>query len=196
MITPDGQTCFECRHQNSIDGVLVASYYRKNRQKTFLAELIHYYKYNFLIDLREPLGEILTKAFLSSKLNIPDIIVPVPLHPRRLRWRGFNQSLLLSKFVAKNLTPGMSITIASDLLLRKKYTQPQMSLRNRTQRIDNLKNVFELNKNSPHFKQLSGKNILLIDDVITTGSTLFECAKTFKKTAKPKSVYGLVLARQ
>ncbi len=195
-ITPDGSICFECRQKNSIDGVLVASFYRRNGEKTLLAKTIHNYKYGFIIELYQPLAQILIRAFLSSNLSLPDFIIPIPLHPRRLRWRGFNQSAKLSEFLSENLSPGFKIETTSDLLLRKKYTQPQMSLKNRQQRIANMRNVFGINKQSIYFKEVRGKNILLVDDVITTGSTIFECAKILKQKTDAKKVFGLVLARQ
>ena len=195
-ITPNGSICFECRQKNFIDGVLVSSFYRQNGEKTFLAKTIHNYKYDFIAELHQPLAQILIRAFLSSNLSLPDFIIPVPLHPRRLRWRGFNQSAKMSEFLSENLSPGFKIETANDLLLRKKYTQPQMSLKNRQQRVANMRNVFEINKHSIHFKKIYGKNILLVDDVITTGSTIFECAKILKQKTNAKKVFGLVLARQ
>ncbi len=192
--TPAGKTCFSCQQNPLIDGVLISSFYKKNNQKTLLANLIHYYKYRFLIELKNPLGEVMRKAFLKSDLELPDFVIPVPLHPRRLRWRNFNQSELLAEYLSKNLTPGFHLKILTNVLIRKKYTLPQAKTKNRRQRIENLKKVFAINKN---FKTslIQNKNILLVDDVITTGTTLFECAKILKKN-KVKKVYALVLARQ
>jgi len=194
--TPNGKTCFDCQEKYALDGLLVASFYRKHRHKTVLLKLIHYYKYRFISNLQKPLGKILLKAILNSSLHLPDFIVPIPLHPRRLRWRGFNQAELLANYLSKNLTPSFEITLGKNIILRNKYTQPQMKIHHRKYRLSNLKGAFELNKKSNYFKAIKNKNILLVDDIATTGSTLFECAKILKQQGKVRKVYGVVLARQ
>jgi len=114
----------------------------------------------------------------------PDWIVPVPLHPSRLRERGFNQSLLLARaFFPKDQR------IAPTLLVRLRPTEPQANF-NGAARRTNLKNAFGVVK--PH--RLTGKKILLIDDVFTTGTTVNECAKVLKK-AGAAEVIVLTLAR-
>ncbi|HFC77051.1 MAG TPA: ComF family protein [Candidatus Moranbacteria bacterium] len=193
--TPNGNTCFDCREKFSLDGLLVASFYRRNKHKTILAQLIHFYKYRFVSELNNPLGEILKKAFLNSNLILPDFIIPIPLHHRRLRWRNFNQSKLLANYLSVNLTPGFKIDLLENVIIRKKYTQPQAKIKNRQQRIKNLQGIFAINKNSTDFKLIKNKTILLVDDVATTGSTLFECAKALKQN-HVKKVYAIVLARQ
>ena len=192
-VTPDGKTCFDCKKKYSIDGILIASSYRLDKKKTFVAKLVHYYKYRFISDLSIPLGKILKKALLRSDLSLPDIIIPVPLHPRRMRWRGFNQAELISDFLGENLTLGLNIDVMKDALLRKKYTIPQMEIKNYHQRKHNIKGSFSLNKE--YSEKIKDKNILLVDDIATTGSTLFECAKVLKQKNANK-VYGIVLARQ
>jgi ComF family protein len=192
-ITPDGKTCFDCKRKYSIDGILVASSYRLDKKKTFVAKLVHYYKYRFISDLSIPLGKILKKALLQSELPLPDIIIPVPLHSRRLRWRGFNQAELLSDYLSDHISPGFKIPVLEDALLRNKYTIPQMNIKNYRQRKNNIKGSFSLNKK--YLKNIKGENILLVDDIATTGSTLFECAKVLKQK-NAKKVYGIVLARQ
>jgi len=191
-ITPDGKTCFDCKRKYSIDGVLVSSSYKLNKKKTFIAKLVHYYKYRFISKLSVPLGKILKKTLLQSDLPLPDIIIPVPLHPRRMRWRGFNQAELLSDYLGKYTTVGLEIIVLKDVLLRNKYTIPQMEIKNYCQRRNNIKGSFSLNKK--YSKKIKGKNILLVDDIATTGSTLFECAKVLKQK-NAKKVYGIVLAR-
>jgi len=193
--TANGETCFSCRYESDIDGVLVASFYRKDKAKTILAKLIHYYKYRFISDINLPLGKILEKSILLSSLKLPDIIVPVPLHHRRLRWRGFNQSQLLAHYLGINLTPGLEIPVFKNIILRNRYTLPQMQVKNRLDRKNNVKGAFIFNKKEFHSKQIKDKNILLVDDIITTGSTLFECAKVLKKNGAKKA-YAIVLARQ
>lgn len=190
---PNGEVCFNCKYKNDIDGVLVASFYRKNKKKTILAQLIHYYKYRFASEISTALGQILEKSILNSTLPLPEALIPVPLHPRRLRWRGFNQSELLAVYLGENLTPGLPLPVYSNAILRTRYTKPQMEIKNRDQRKINTQDAFNLN--SSLAPEIKGKIIFLIDDIATTGSTLFECAKVLKK-AGVKKVYGIVLTRQ
>lgn len=229
-ITPDGRVCFSCRKKSAFNGLLVATSY----QNKTVAEAVHYYKYRFVEDIHVPLGEILIRAYLDSRLPIPDLIIPVPLHKRRLRWRGFNQSKKLADHIGNNLTPGFPIPVANDLLVRKKYTRPQMEIKNYQRRKENLRNAFEITRPSNNSGRasytgnangannagvgiknmsvdpscdrnwgqlkgnnnpLSGRTVLLIDDIATTGTTLFECAKVLKQNGT-KEVFGVVVARQ
>ncbi|XCN74089.1 MAG: ComF family protein [Candidatus Electrothrix aestuarii] len=107
-----------------------------------------------------------TPAF--QNLNKPDLILPVPLHIQRLRERGFNQSLLLTRACFPEWKP----LIRFDILKRQRSTIPQTRLSGKARR-NNLHKAFAVA--SPHLVQ--GKQILLVDDVLTTGSTLKECAK-------------------
>lgn len=193
IIIPSGKVCFDCKGENSIDGILVASFYKKNKEKTILAKLIHYHKYRFALGLGAVLGKILEKSILNSALPLPEIIIPVPLHPRRLRWRGFNQAQLLAQYLGENLTPGFPLPVYPNAILRNRYTKPQMEIKDKRQREINTQDAFTLNSQTA--PEINGKIIFLIDDLATTGSTLFECSKVLKK-AGAKKVYGVVLARQ
>ena len=194
-ITPGGRVCFHCRKKSFLDGLLVAASYKEN----LISSAVHYLKYRFAKDLYIPLGKILTKALNNSGLPLPEIIVPVPLHKRRLRWRGFNQSELLAEYLGENLTPGFSIPIFNNLLIRKKYTQPQMKIKNYFRRQKNIRDAFAIktteNCDRNNNKFLENKKILLVDDIATTGSTLFECAKVLK-SAGAAEVFASVIARQ
>lgn len=200
IITENGKVCADCQKRSApehitLDSLVAATKYKESN----ISKLVHLYKYNFVEDLHSSLGRLLTKSLLQTQLPIPDIILPVPLHPRRLRWRGFNQSLLLANHIADNLTPGFSIPTSSDLLIRKKYTSPQMKVKNYTERKENMQNAFAINLccSDPitSEKFLKGKTVLLVDDIATTGATLFECARVLKK-ADAKKVFGVVIARQ
>lgn len=201
FIIDSGRLCQSCKRTTLknkdffLDALVVAAKYKENG----LSRIIHFYKYNLIRDLHIPLGRIMVKAFLDNNLPLPDLIIPVPLHQRRLHWRGFNQSELLAKYISQNLAPGMEIPVLDDLLIRKKNTLPQMKVKKYSDRKKNIQNAFEINKKC-HPELDSGSNIidkkvLLIDDVATTGATLNECAKVLKSTGA-KKVFGLVLARQ
>ena len=200
FIIESGKLCQACKRTTlknkdfSLNALVVAAKYKENN----LSKIVHFYKYNLIRDLYDPLGRILTKAFLDSDLPLPDLIVPVPLHPRRLRWRGFNQSELLADYVSENLTPGMEIPVLKDLLVRKKHTTPQMKVRKYSERRENIKNAFEFNNDANCLEQLqhlNNYNILLVDDIATTGATLNECARILKQSGA-KKVFSVVLARQ
>ncbi|MFC1495872.1 ComF family protein [Candidatus Margulisiibacteriota bacterium] len=114
-----------------------------------------------------------------------DLLIPVPLHEKRLQERGFNQSELL----CLNITKTLNLPTVAGVLFRKKNTHPQFDLKKR-ERYHNIKGAFEI-KGSPLIKE---KNILLIDDILTTGSTVRECTSELK-SAGAKSVQILALSR-
>ena len=116
--------------------------------------------------------------------NFFDCIVPVPLHKRRGAERGFNQSELLAVPISRKI--GCPVNIFS--LKRKKYTVPQVSLSGEVRR-KSLFGVFFCVKK----EEIIGKNIILIDDIYTTGSTMEECSKVLKEAGAQK-VWGLVVA--
>lgn len=151
-----------------------------------LAEVIMRFKYGGAIYLANPLGRLL------ANLNDPDIsfseidlVMPVPLHPRRLRERGFNQSLLLARVVSRVHKLPLDFAI----LERTRYTQPQTQLSG-AERRKNIRGAFRVRNK----KALAEKNILLIDDVFTSGATVAECARILKE-AGARQVNVLTLAR-
>jgi competence protein ComFC len=188
-ITPDGRTCFDCRKKYGLDGLLVASTY----QNKIVSHAIHLYKYRFVEDFFCSLGNIMLKVIKNSELPLPDLIIPIPLHPRRLRWRGFNQSEMLAEHLSQKIAPGFPIALKNDIIERARYTQPQMKIRNQSQRKKNIENAFRVARNK--MKSLKNKRILLVDDITTTGATLFECARTLKKSGA-REVFAVVIARQ
>ncbi|MGB9698174.1 MAG: double zinc ribbon domain-containing protein [Thermodesulfobacteriota bacterium] len=151
-----------------------------------MAELITRFKYQGATYLAHPLGMLLAdyKDADFSFGNI-DLLVPVPLHPRRLRERGFNQSLLLARVVSRV----HKIPLQFNLLERIRYTQPQTQLSG-SEREKNMRGAFRVRKNN----LLSRNNILLIDDVFTSGATVGECARALKE-AGARQVQVLTLAR-
>jgi ComF family protein len=186
--TPRGEVCFSCFGKNSLDGLFAASSYRN----PLVAESIHTYKYRFIPALAAPFGLWLGNRIAEIDLPLPDLYIPVPLHPRRLRFRGFNQSALLADTLSDTLTPGSALPVLENCLLRTRSTKPQMKTRSREERRGNLKNAFALATGSG--ESIRGKTVWLIDDVATTGTTLEECARVLKE-AGAKSVFGIVLAR-
>lgn len=186
VMTPDGKTCFSCKDKFELDGLLTAASYKDET----IAKAVHYYKYKFVESLSAPLANIQLRSLSSSTFPIPDFIIPVPLHPRRLRWRGFNQSALLAHQVAQGMAPGIEIPVEETLLHRTKYTPPQMKIKKYSQRLENMREAFSISTG-----YIQGKTILLIDDIATTCSTLSECARILKK-AGAKKVYASVIARQ
>ncbi len=133
-----------------------------------LKKAINLLKYYGLKRLSKPLSELL----LQNGIPQADAVIPVPLHEKRLRHREFNQSALIAHTVAKE----SGIPLELDALVKTKDTEPQVGLSYKG-RIKNISRAFEV-KNK---KLIEGKNILLIDDVITTGATVRECSKTLKK---------------
>ena len=159
-----------------------------------LMKAIHGFKYRGKIQLAKPLGMLLFAALIRYwDIKKIDLIIPVPLHLRRLRTRGFNQAYLLVrkwKQLATKLSIDMSdIAIERDMLVRNRRTEPQTGM-GRKMRLKNIKNAFEVSDSSG----ISGKRILLVDDVFTTGATANECAKTLINNGA-KRVDVLTLAR-
>ena len=151
-----------------------------------LIECIHRFKYNMETHLISSLGHLLSSF---AKEWIPDqndfLIIPVPLHRRRLRERGFNQSLLLARILAEDF--GNQFDYIS--LIRNRYTQTQTGLK-KDERRKNVKGAFSVIQPNA----IKDKKILLVDDVFTTGYTLNECARTLKKSGAT-SVICLTMAR-
>lgn len=149
-------------------------------------KLIHAFKYSNKTHLRRPLAlltaEVLTE-FVASRS--PDLIVPVPLHVRRLRSRGFNQALLLGELLARM----WRLPMARRALKRVRWTEPQITL-SADERRDNVKGAFAV----PDRAAVAGKHVLLLDDVLTTGSTVQECARVLKQ-AGAAAVTVITIAR-
>jgi ComF family protein len=145
-----------------------------------LRELIHLFKYRGMTPLARPLGDLLARAMpLDERF---DLVVPAPLHWRR-RWRrGFNQSDLLARGIARRC--GASL---SRVLRRRRWTRPQAGLSNRARR-ENVAHAFAVRS------RLDGKTVLLVDDVMTTGSTAAACALALKR-AGARRVVLLAVAR-
>jgi len=180
--------CSECKKNTCLNAVWLAADYNNE----LLQNLIHNFKYNYLEELDKILADLIiryleeNKIFEKVNLRSEDLVlVPVPLHKKRFLQRGFNQSYLL----AKKVGDFYKIPVLN-LLVRNKNTISQVNLK-RQERLENLQDAFILNK----VDILANKKIILIDDVVTTGSTLKECARVLKANGFTE-IYGLVIAQR
>ncbi len=149
-----------------------------------LREAIHQFKYEEAFYLHRPLGRLLAEAVAKRLSPEPfDFIVPVPLHLNKLRERTFNQSLLLARTLAKTL----QLPIEAQGLERTRPTLSQQGLKSE-ERKRNLKGAFSLNT------EVKNRRILLVDDVLTTGTTARECSRILRKGGA-REVHVAVLAR-
>ena len=166
-------------------------YYPLEYKNPLIKNLIKRFKYEPLVkELAKDLASLIIAHFqlLDPPPNFGGgdyVLVPVPLEKRKLKWRGFNQSEEIGKEISKFL----NIPLINDILFKIKETLPQVELSEK-EREENIKGVFIIRNR----KKISGKKILLVDDVYTTGSTMKECAQLLKK-AGAKEVIGIVIAR-
>jgi len=149
-----------------------------------LRDLILHFKFHGGYGDSRLLSDLAREAAARHLTEPVDGVVPVPLHRRRLAWRGFNQSSELGRAVARTL----GVPLWNHALTRTRYTQPQTRLDHK-ERQANIKNAFAADRDT-----VRGKRVLLVDDVYTTGATLRECARTLKR-AGAAGVDVLVLAR-
>lgn len=178
----NGMTHAHCRSNTAVDGLVSVCEFSQ------VQHIIHSFKYGFVRDLSAALGACEANYLKDRKLDkyfLDFQLLPVPLHPSRLRFRGFNQSQLLAETLSKNL----GIPLADPLLARRMPTIPQTTL-DRAKRKENIRGTIAC-VNPVAVKQ---KKILLVDDIATTGATLNECAKVLKRNGAA-SVWAIVLAR-
>ncbi len=194
-----GARCFNCRAKTELDGVIAATaFWGKDRKESLAKEAIHVFKYRFVKDMAGSLAEIIIRQIKHRQIIKPEetyifgqdmnnkIIIPVPLHIKRFRWRGFNQAELLADSIAALF----KIPLDKMALVRQKNNIPQVEVRDRRQRIGNIKDAFVCVDSA----KVKDKRVILIDDVATTSATLGECAKALKN-AGAKEVWGVVVAR-
>lgn len=148
-----------------------------------LQHIIHALKYNRQFKLGFFLGEILGEGIKSKSWGI-DAIIPVPIHHLKKAERGYNQC----DYIAKGLSKSLNIPYSTKLVKRTRYTDSQTKL-NLTERSLNVAGAFKIR----NLNKLKGKNILIVDDVCTTGATLLECGIAIYK-AGAKSVYVCSIA--
>jgi len=175
-------SCANCEHRLLHFDAAVAAY----RSRGVVRKLVHDFKYGRQRHLRFPLAEWLAETLRDPRLlgRTFDAIVPVPLHPARERERGFNQAALLADLLASRVARPVR-----PVLERIRYTTTQTAY-DRAERMENLRDAFRLRKN----RDVRQLRVLLIDDVLTTGSTLSECARVLK-AAGAISVHAATAAR-
>ncbi|MBI2003623.1 MAG: ComF family protein [Parcubacteria group bacterium] len=194
--TAGGELCFSCRliisnTENKFElNRLLYPFSYKDRA---VQKIIKAFKYRFIKGLEEPLGRLMIRYLekLEDKVELnlnESVIIPVPLHKRKFNQRGYNQSVLIAEKIFKYLAPRQA-ELAADALVKIKMTKDQARLKE-GQRPGNLKGVFACSK--PWL--VSGKKILLFDDVYTTGATMAECARVLKE-AGAREIVGLAIAR-
>lgn len=213
-LKPGGQLCFTCRStllrinspfcficSRPFDGEIQSNFQCPNcddfpkafdcavtyyRAQGVLRDLIHRFKYGGEFNLRRLLAEFLLEALKDERLKKPpiDAFVPVPLHSIRFRERGFNQAEALAESLAKK----------SDLpllrALQRKLNTATQTRFDRKVRIQNLRNAFRLRDRI----SVEGQHVVLVDDVLTTGATLHECAQVLY-AGGASSVRALTVAR-
>lgn len=169
-------TCGECiKDQPAFKSVRTFGIYKGPLRKA-----INLLKYHNMKRLSKPLSGMI----LLMEIPRADTVIPVPLYKNRLRQREFNQSALLAKYTAKKTR--MSLLV--NCLVKVKDTIPQVGLSSRERR-RNIRNAFGIEKK----ELIKGKDILLVDDVITTGATVRECSRILKK-AGAGDIYVIALA--
>ena len=205
-----GVTHRECKKETLLNGLWVAAEYKT------VSDAVHKFKFNFIKDISFPLSGIMAKSVLevrelgdfhnlllsnfsqesgeeeiymekAKNKKTETVIVPVPLHKRRYNWRGFNQALLLSEYIASKF----DLLVDENLIIRGRNTKPQTKIKSMEERKKNIKGAFFCPRNN----SVKNKNAIIIDDVCTTLATLNECAIELKK-AGAKEVWGLVVARR
>lgn len=167
---------------NLISGLNASFVFEKERE---LQHILHALKYNGKFLLGKYLGEIVSNETINIlKSWNPNLILPIPLHPLKKAERGYNQS----DFICKGLSKALNIQYRTNIIKRSRFTHSQttMTLEERKQ---NVNEAFKQKKK----RAITGKRILLVDDVITTGATITECAKVLLENGADK-IYAFSIA--
>ncbi len=177
-LTPQGRCPRHGRHPHAIDGLRSAAWHAGP-----LRQAIHRFKYGGVHALKGPLSALLAECWRQGPLPV-GLLLPVPLHPQRVRERGFNQAALL----ARQLSHEIGIPCDERALRRIRHTPPQVGL-GAAERLANVQGAF-----SYVGPALRGQAVCLLDDICTTGATLDACAAALKE-AGAGAVWALTLAR-
>ncbi len=177
-ITTRGRVCPSCKGKSALTGVYVVAHFEEP-----LKEVIHQYKYEFIKALKDDLSDITWPYLEDFPKNA--VLTCVPSSSKRLAWRGYNQAEEIARILAQNT----GMRFYPNLIKRTEYKIPQTQLR-RKERFENVKNAFKVNKKI----DLSGKQVVIFDDLVTSGATLDACAREIRKMGATR-VWGFVLAR-
>ncbi len=165
--------------QNNCDGLLCVGRYSGS-----LKETLRRFKFSNKSSYYRALGKLLALKIQNTKqIDSFDVIVPVPLHKSRQKHRGYNQAELMAEQIAKTL----KIPCEKNLLIKSVATNSQSMLK-RTERLLNLEDAFMAVSDG----LIAHKNILLIDDIVTTGSTVNQCCKALKRAGAEKVIAGVI----
>jgi ComF family protein len=156
-------------------------------KETLIQELIHQLKYKGNQDIGYFLGQLMGNSLLNSnRFKNIDFLIPLPLFPEKERKRGFNQATV----ICNGISAQMNIPVMKDNVIRRRFTETQTK-KHRTERWENVADSFQVKDHT----LLSDKNILLVDDVVTTGATLEACGLAIAQSANVKlSVATLSMA--
>lgn len=178
----DELICANCiKHKPKYDRAIACFIYNKT-----IAKAIFEFKFFRKTFLKYFFVDYIEKA-TKEVIDEVDFLIPVPLDRKRLQWRGFNQSLLLAEELGKRTNK----KVIPDLLIKTKHTLPQAKLNNINRR-KNLKSVFMIN--NKYLDIIKNKNIAILDDVMTTGTTTSECSKILKHN-KVNKVFVFTIAK-
>jgi len=175
------KTNFHLQKENPISEIFTGrvrieyatAYFTFNKGSQF-QKLIHKLKYNKQPEIGVELGKHFGNVLMDSDYYRQiDAIIPVPIHPKKKKIRGYNQS----EMIAKGLAESMEKDLLNEILIRKVHSESQTK-KDKIERWLNVENVFELNST----ENLENKHILLVDDVVTTGATLESCTQCLQKT--------------
>lgn len=174
-----GRTHLGCATKYTLDGLIVASRYRGVVRKAIVK-----LKYRWISTICMELVDLLVGVMWKYDLSDEVILIPVPLHLSRRKWRGFNQAELLATALAKRF----KVRINVSLLYRVINTKTQVGL-TRDERRKNIKGAFRVIQN----EKCKGKSFILVDDVFTTGATISEACRVLKQNGA-KNVWGMAVA--
>jgi ComF family protein len=187
MVNEAGEPCCSLCRQTTPSFAKAAAY---GSYDGGLRDLIHLLKYQGVKPAASVLGRMLGEAIqlLAPKFEQP-VIVPVPLHPSKLRERGFNQSEMIARAALKLKPAGLDLAIRADVLERRRPTASQTGL-TRHQRQENMRAAFVMGRP----QEVAGREVLLVDDVFTTGTTASECARVLRRAGATR-VWVATVAR-
>ncbi len=187
---PPNVRCSNCRDRDFQFDFALGAY----RSRGVLREMMHRYKYRRQIQLSRLFGKCLLPALDDFRLQDKNwLVVPVPLHRKRLRERGYNQSAEIATEWHRMLKNQQDQFLLKPLLRRVRFTERQATL-DRDERIKNLKNAFVVSRRFRNRIPVESR-FLIIDDVLTTGSTASECARVLREHFQPKEVAAIAVLR-